>query len=294
MLSPVVMPVLLRRIALEPAFFPPRHYGLCAVLRPSATLPAQPAPQIGSGSCHTTAGLPVLLPSPSSMRAAANTPAGPALCACRSLPGQCQPSPTYRRVGSRIPGFEAGSCVLWPVPRYALKSPIPLWNARPSRVSAAHNGYDQVAIAVFPLARPIRVQTQPSVAPDADAVHRHLAAPLARSRGRCTSLTVPSRAPGRPRCAGPRAEVKVIHYLELGEQGKVARPDIEAAARRWVSQDPARRGRNADIAQRHFVSHATCWLRFAGRLEDSAISTHPHSGEVADFVDYMRQERGCV
>ena len=72
----------------------------------------------------------------------------------------------------------------------------------------------------------------------------------------------------------------------------MARPDIEAAARRWVSQDPARRGGNPDVAQRHFVSHATCWLRFSGRLEDSAISTHPHSGVVADFVDYMRQERG--
>ena len=72
----------------------------------------------------------------------------------------------------------------------------------------------------------------------------------------------------------------------------MARPDIEAAARRWVSQDPARRGGNADVAQRHFVSHATCWLRFSGRLEDSAISTHPHSGEVADFVGYMRQQRG--
>ena len=72
----------------------------------------------------------------------------------------------------------------------------------------------------------------------------------------------------------------------------MARPDIEAAARRWISQDPARRGGNPDVAQRHFVSHATCWLRFSGRLEDSAISTHPHSVEVADFVDYMRQERG--
>ena len=36
---------------------------------------------------------------PSSMRAAANTPGGTSRCACRSLPGQCQPSPTYRRVG---------------------------------------------------------------------------------------------------------------------------------------------------------------------------------------------------
>ena len=126
----------------------------------------------------------------------------------------------------------------------------------------------------------------------ADAVQRHLAAPLARSRLAYLAHRAEQGARSSTLRGIAALQVKVIHYLELGEQGKVARPDIEAAARRWVSQDPARRGGNADIAQRHFVSHATCWLRFAGRLEDSAISTHPHSGEVADFVDYMRQERG--
>ena len=120
----------------------------------------------------------------------------------------------------------------------------------------------------------------------ADAVQRHLAAPLARSRLAYLAHRAEQGAKSSTLRGIAALQVKVIHYLELGEQGKVARPDIEAAARRWVSQDPARRGGNADIAQRHFVSHATCWLRFAGRLEDSAISTHPHSGEVADFVDF--------
>ena len=126
----------------------------------------------------------------------------------------------------------------------------------------------------------------------AGAVQRHLAAPLARSRLAYLAHRAEQGARSSTLRGIAALQVKVIHYLELGEQGKVARPDIEAAARRWVSQDPARRGGNADVAQRHFVSHATCWLRFSGRLEDSAISTHPHSGEVADFVDYMRQERG--
>ena len=126
----------------------------------------------------------------------------------------------------------------------------------------------------------------------ADAVQRHLAAPLARSRLAYLAHRAEQGARSSTLRGIAALQVKVIHYLELGEQGKVARPDIEAAARRWVSQDPARRGGNPDVAQRHFVSHATCWLRFSGRLEDSAISTHPHSGVVADFVDYMRQERG--
>ena len=130
----------------------------------------------------------------------------------------------------------------------------------------------------------------------ADAAQRHLAAALARSRLAYLAHRAEQGARSSTLRGIAALQVKVIHYLELGEQGKVARPDIEAAARRWVSQDPARRGGNADVAQHHFISHATCWLRFSGRfsgrLEDSAISTHPRSGVVADFVDYMRQERG--
>ena len=101
----------------------------------------------------------------------------------------------------------------------------------------------------------------------ADAVQRYLAAPLTRSRLAYLAHRAEQGARSSTLRGIAALQVKVIHYLELGEQGKVARPDIETAARRWVSQDPARRGGNPDVAQRHFVSHATwatrVWTRRA-------------------------------
>lgn len=126
----------------------------------------------------------------------------------------------------------------------------------------------------------------------ADAVERHLAAPLAVER--LAYLAHRAEQGARPSTLRGIAalQIKIIHYLELDERGRVARPAIEAAARRWVSEDPARRGGKPDVARRHFVSHATGWLRFSGRVKEPARSTHPYSGAVADFVDYMRHERG--
>ena len=79
-LSPVVMPFLLPvSLSNQGSFPPPALPGLTGTTSPSATLPAQPAPHGGPvGVCSPPTGLPVLLPSPSSMRAAATTPAEPA------------------------------------------------------------------------------------------------------------------------------------------------------------------------------------------------------------------------
>ena len=61
------------------SFPPPALPGICGNTSPSATLPARPAPHgVPVGVCAPPTGLPVLLPSPSSMRAAATTPAEPA------------------------------------------------------------------------------------------------------------------------------------------------------------------------------------------------------------------------
>ena len=74
------------------------------------------------------------------MRAAVNTPAGSAGARVARFPA-----------GVSLPRYSAGRpprCpfrglldVLWPVPRYALHEPYPFVEPRPSRVSAAHNGY---------------------------------------------------------------------------------------------------------------------------------------------------------
>ena len=126
----------------------------------------------------------------------------------------------------------------------------------------------------------------------ADTVQRHLAAPLARSRlaylgHRAEQGAKPSTLRGIA-----ALQVNLVRYLELGEDGKVAPAEVEAAAQLWVAQDPARRGGDAEGIRQRFVSQATCWLRFAGRLQVPAAPSHPHATEVAVFVEHMRRERG--
>ena len=126
----------------------------------------------------------------------------------------------------------------------------------------------------------------------ADTVQRHLAAPLARPRlaylgHRAEQGAKPSTLRGIA-----ALQVNLVRYLELGEDRKVAPAEVEAAAQRWVSQDPARRGGDAEGIRRRFLSQATCWLRFAGRLQVPAAPSHPHATEVAVFVEHMRRERG--
>ena len=125
-----------------------------------------------------------------------------------------------------------------------------------------------------------------------DAVQRHLAAPLARSRlaylgHRAAQGASPSTLRGIA-----AFQVQAIHYLELGEEGQITPSEIATAAERWVTQHPARRGGNVSNARRNFVSRATGWLSFAGRLEVPAVALHPHTAAVAQFEDYMRRERG--
>ena len=76
MITPFVLSAFLSN---QGSFPPPALPGFCGSTSPSATLPARPAPHgVPVGVCAPPAGLPVLLPSPSSMRAAATTPAEPA------------------------------------------------------------------------------------------------------------------------------------------------------------------------------------------------------------------------
>ncbi len=126
----------------------------------------------------------------------------------------------------------------------------------------------------------------------ADAVQRHLAAPLVRPRLKYLAYRAERGAKPSTLRGIAALQVKVIHYLELGEEGTVSRSEIEAAAQRWASEDPKRRSGDPHLAQRNFVSNATGWLRFLGRLEVPAESAHMHAAEVAEFVKYMRQERG--
>ena len=111
----------------------------------------------------------------------------------------------------------------------------------------------------------------------ADAVQRHLAAPLARSRLAYLAHRAEQGARSSTLRGIAALQVKVIHYLELGEQGKVARPDIEAAARRWVSQDPARRGGYARVRFRTPATPSTTL-----RSHRPCVSGEPHRSVAPD------------
>ena len=126
----------------------------------------------------------------------------------------------------------------------------------------------------------------------ANTVQRYLAAPLAPSR--LAYLGHRAEQGFQPSTLGGIAaiQVRAVRYLELGEESKTTPSEIAAAAERWVTQDPARRGGQAATARRGFVSQATGWLRFAGRLEAPADPPCPHAAEVAQFEACMRREHG--
>ena len=125
-----------------------------------------------------------------------------------------------------------------------------------------------------------------------DAVQRHLAAPLARSRlaylgHRAAQGASPSTLRGIA-----AFQVQAIHYLELGEEGQITPSEIATAAERWVTQHPARRGGKSSNARRDFVSRVSGWLSFAGRLQVPSVAPPQHCPALAQFEDYMRRERG--
>ena len=126
----------------------------------------------------------------------------------------------------------------------------------------------------------------------ADTVQRYLAAPLVRSRLAYLSHRAAQGAKPSTLRGIAAFQVHAIHYLNLGKEGRITPSEIATAAEQWVTQHPTRRGGNVRNGRRDFVSRATGWLSFAGRLEGSAVTRHPRSAAVTQFEDYMRRERG--
>lgn len=86
----------------------------------------------------------------------------------------------------------------------------------------------------------------------------------------------------------------VIDYLKLGESEKeIAANEIESAANRWISRQPQHGSmKNSKGAKKSFISIATHWLHFLGRLSPSNKKLFPYSYMLEEFADYMNSERG--
>ena len=179
------------------SFPPPALPGFCGSTSPSATLPARPAPHgVPVGVCAPPTGLPVLLPSPSSMRAAATTPAEPADARVARFPA-----------GGSLPRQKGGSASALLVSGPAQRSLAlqPAWSlSRPRR--PRYIGVLQ-AMSLPPSPAPIATGWSDSC--------RAGFAPARRRRLSTARLptTLRRRGPGRPHRSQAQAETSVLFEL---------------------------------------------------------------------------------
>ncbi len=125
-----------------------------------------------------------------------------------------------------------------------------------------------------------------------DAVQRHLAAPLARSR--LAYLRYRAELGAKPSTLRgiAAAQLKAIRYLDLAQEEKVTPSEIADAAERWMALDPTRRGGTSPSVRSTFIALVKGWLRFAGRLQVPSSPPRQCAVELDLFTDYMRRERG--
>jgi integrase/recombinase XerD len=82
--------------------------------------------------------------------------------------------------------------------------------------------------------------------------------------------------------------------VSIAAESGVTVAQIESAADDWMKQPPHnfRRDIGPHKARTKFVSDATNWLRFLGRLNEPECSPAPHADLVAEFTHYLEHERG--
>jgi integrase/recombinase XerD len=69
--------------------------------------------------------------------------------------------------------------------------------------------------------------------------------------------------------------------------------EIEARADRWANRKPKSPvKREVHPSWRRFVGHASRWLTFLGRLQQPALIRSPYAEHIAQFTNFMLQERG--
>ena len=90
-------------------------------------------------------------------------------------------------------------------------------------------------------------------------------------------------------------QLVVIDRLELRPDGLIERRDIQSAAGRWVGRKFGH-PRRADGSRGHarFVSVATRWLDFIGRLAKPDELTSTNADVLERWVDHMRSEKGLA
>lgn len=88
-------------------------------------------------------------------------------------------------------------------------------------------------------------------------------------------------------------QLHLTRLLDLPPKQRVSLDRIEDAARAWAQPGGRRSQRPAtQEARKRFVAHAVRWLRYANWLEEPSVRQHAYARQLAEFVAWMRVERG--
>jgi len=124
-------------------------------------------------------------------------------------------------------------------------------------------------------------------------VARHEAAALVQERVRYLAQCKEQGAADSTLQLTAQMMLVIIEELDLKEKGRISHSKIVAAADRWATREPQHYNiKHARKARSHFISVATQWLRFLGRLRLHKNRQHPYTPMVQEFADYMIRERG--
>ncbi|QDT45191.1 Tyrosine recombinase XerD [Gimesia alba] len=125
------------------------------------------------------------------------------------------------------------------------------------------------------------------------AIARHQNGPLAEERRRYLVYCAEQQMSLETLEHIARKILIIARTLRLVERpGElITRTEIVSAAHRWV-KERGRKVQNVCRECRRFIGHAVRWLSFLGRLQTPVAVRQPYADLVAQFIDYMIQERG--
>src|SRR5437762_374987 len=120
-----------------------------------------------------------------------------------------------------------------------------------------------------------------------DTLKRHLNGPLLESRLRYLKYNADKGASKETLRILAQKMLVIVDYLHLGtSEHQINATEIEMAANAWINRKPRPfHMKDAHRAKEVFISIATYWLCFLGRLQSNQEPSHPFSYMVDEFAN---------
>ncbi len=126
------------------------------------------------------------------------------------------------------------------------------------------------------------------------ALARQLSAPLVEERRQYLSLCHAQEFSRSSLRLTAQLLVATAEYLKLDDRPSaiITLQEVEEAGSRWSQRVSLLPIENPRLSRQRFVHSATGWLAFLGRLEIPSTPGKPYDPLVADFAEFLRNERG--